>query len=508
MADTQYDGAIRINTKIDESGFNRGIRNMSAKMIGLRTSIKAAFGVVPLVAEKAFATGGRVLQNFGRLMKRVLIGGLLVFGASLAGLLRGIGDTFSNLFQNNLKGTTLAKDVDAIKNKFTELKFSITAAFLPLIQVAIPYIKMALDWLIQLFNRVAMITAAFAGQKTVMQVIIGSAQKIADANKKTEKAVRNQLAAFDQINVLEKPKTGENIATPSVMTQMVPITDDILARVTEIKNIIAEWWSDPIGQSKIFIQKGLKPISDWITEHTSGFIDRIIVPMAVGITLFARDTRKALSDIWRTLIDDSLTVPEKLKGTFKIFLDWLPINVGGTMQNIFNMAIENIKTIWNGLVGWFMSNVLSPLRIIFEVSLDVIRAKFFTIFNSIRDFVSGIIAGLITQINDLIGRFNAIPLLPNLPSIPALSVAGGRTAIPRLATGGIVPAGANMLARIGERESEAVIPLSRLEEMLNGGGGGDITITMPVYLDSEKIFEGQQRVSRRRGTSLIAGGAT
>ena len=36
--------------------------------------------------------------------------------------------------------------------------------------------------------------------------------------------------------------------------------------------------------------------------------------------------------------------------------------------------------------------------------------------------------------------------------------------------------------------------------------GGDISITTPVYLDSEKIYEGQQKVSKRRGTSLV--GAT
>jgi hypothetical protein len=30
---------------------------------------------------------------------------------------------------------------------------------------------------------------------------------------------------------------------------------------------------------------------------------------------------------------------------------------------------------------------------------------------------------------------------------------------------------------------------------------------MPVYLDSEKIYQGQKKVQRRRGTSLITGGS-
>ena len=36
-------------------------------------------------------------------------------------------------------------------------------------------------------------------------------------------------------------------------------------------------------------------------------------------------------------------------------------------------------------------------------------------------------------------------------------------------------------------------------------GGSDFTVTMPVYLDSEKIYEGQKRVAWRRGGSLIRG---
>jgi hypothetical protein len=46
-----------------------------------------------------------------------------------------------------------------------------------------------------------------------------------------------------------------------------------------------------------------------------------------------------------------------------------------------------------------------------------------------------------------------------------------------------------------------------VREELRGSSGGDMTVTMPVYLDGEKIYENQQRVSRRRGTSLVAGAA-
>jgi hypothetical protein len=40
------------------------------------------------------------------------------------------------------------------------------------------------------------------------------------------------------------------------------------------------------------------------------------------------------------------------------------------------------------------------------------------------------------------------------------------------------------------------------------GAGQELKVTMPVYLDSEKIYEGQKRVQFRRGKSLVTGGAT
>src|SRR3990172_2847645 len=100
------------------------------------------------------------------------------------------------------------------------MKASIAAAFLPLVEIAIPYIQMALDWLIKFFNQVAMITAAFAGQKTVMQVVAGSAAKLAKNTEKAKKAAEGALAAFDQINVLAKQAAGVDTTAPKVETNL------------------------------------------------------------------------------------------------------------------------------------------------------------------------------------------------------------------------------------------------------------------------------------------------
>jgi len=47
-----------------------------------------------------------------------------------------------------------------------------------------------------------------------------------------------------------------------------------------------------------------------------------------------------------------------------------------------------------------------------------------------------------------------------------------------------------------------------VREELQTANGGEITVNMPVYLDSEKIYDGQKKVQTRRGPSLIKSGVT
>jgi hypothetical protein len=84
--------------------------------------------------------------------------------------------------------------------------------------------------------------------------------------------------------------------------------------------------------------------------------------------------------------------------------------------------------------------------------------------------------------------------------------------LPRLATGAVIPPNAEFAAILGEQKRgvnvEAPADLIRqiVREEMQGAGGGDITVTMPVYLDGEKIYDNQKRIQRRRGRSLLSGG--
>jgi hypothetical protein len=129
------------------------------------------------------------------------------------------------------------------------------------------------------------------------------------------------------------------------------------------------------------------------------------------------------------------------------------------------------------------------------------------IVNSITGFFEGMVNAAVTAVNLIIKAYNSIPILPNIPEAPKLSIpqlgaseaprpAAGRLGIPRMAEGGIVTA--PTLALIGEAGPEAVVPLDRM----NTGGGVTINVTGGLATSAEI---GESVVNALRAYSRSAG---
>jgi hypothetical protein len=138
----------------------------------------------------------------------------------------------------------------------------------------------------------------------------------------------------------------------------------------------------------------------------------------------------------------------------------------------------------------------------FEWFRDGINA----IVNTVIGFFAGMVNAAIGAVNAIISAYNSIPLLPDIPKAPTISVpklggtpttpVPGRMNIPRLAEGGIV--NSPTLALIGEAGPEAVIPLDRM----NTGGGVTINVTGGLSTSAEI---GESVVNALRAYSRSAG---
>jgi hypothetical protein len=129
-----------------------------------------------------------------------------------------------------------------------------------------------------------------------------------------------------------------------------------------------------------------------------------------------------------------------------------------------------------------------------------------TIVNTVIGFFAGMVNAAIGAVNAIISAYNSIPLLPDIPKAPTISVpklggtpttpVPGRMNIPRLAEGGIV--NSPTLALIGEAGPEAVVPLDRLQT----GGGITINVTGGLATSAEI---GESVVNALRAYSRSAG---
>jgi hypothetical protein len=178
-----------------------------------------------------------------------------------------------------------------------------------------------------------------------------------------------------------------------------------------------------------------------------------------------------------------------------------------------------VQNAWAGVGDWFTENVTDPIREAFTEMLFNVASGFLTVFNGIRDFISGIVNSIIDIIN---GLFDAILGGMNLIGEGASGlgaiVGGGNKGsetlaprIPRLATGAVIPPNSEFAAILGDqrggRNLEAPEGLIRqiIREEMGNGSNGTITVQIPVYLDSEKVYDGVKKVETRRGKSLVSG---
>ena len=137
-------------------------------------------------------------------------------------------------------------------------------------------------------------------------------------------------------------------------------------------------------------------------------------------------------------------------------------NVGGWFSNIFQGAWNGIKSVFSGVGSFFRGvwdTIVGTFGKIGTAVGDAIGSAFKNVINTVLKGAINIINGFINAINGAIDVINNIPGV-DIGKLKTLDV-------PQLANGGIVSS--PTLAMIGEgRESEAVIPLSKLDEMVNG----------------------------------------
>lgn len=137
----------------------------------------------------------------------------------------------------------------------------------------------------------------------------------------------------------------------------------------------------------------------------------------------------------------------------------------------WNLLVDNFQEIIGYIGGVFTKS--------WEAAWNGVKTIFGNVFNGLIALAKTPLNAIIDLINKVIGGLNSLGGI----EIAGMKVGFNIPTIPKLAQGGIVSQ--PTLAMIGEgRESEAVLPLSKLSSMVNSGGAGSggIHVTQTITI--------------------------
>jgi len=150
--------------------------------------------------------------------------------------------------------------------------------------------------------------------------------------------------------------------------------------------------------------------------------------------------------------------------------------VANVIEGVLSVALEALGPVLELVKGIFM-DLMAFLEDVFTGNWEAVWTKIVSVFESVFgpviDFFKEINNGVIRALNWMIEKVNGLSIdIPDwVPGIGGETFGFSIPLIPELATGGIVDQAT--LAMIGEgSEPEAVMPLSRLESMLDGDFSG------------------------------------
>ena len=254
--------------------------------------------------------------------------------------------------------------------------------------------------------------------------------------------------------------------------------------VMSVVGAIASGWSATWNGIKAVASAVWSGIVSFITAYINT-VRSVIVAVVHGISSAWSATwngiKAVASAVWSGITS---VISGAINGVRSVITSILS-SISGAWSRAWNGLKSLVSNVWGGIVSMFQGAV-STFSGIFGSIASAISGPFRSAFNGIASFWNSTVGAL---------SFNVPDWVPGVGgkgwSVPN---------IPMLAEGGVVED--PTLAMIGEgSESEAVLPLSKLDRMLQtaaagGDGGGGMTVRGPLVQVGEVRVDSDARVKQ------------
>lgn len=235
---------------------------------------------------------------------------------------------------------------------------------------------------------------------------------------------------------------------------------------------------------------GARMAAAWLAALGPIGIITIAVTAVTGLIVANFDSvRNVVLGVWSSITVAAINTWNSITRAFQ--------NVGGWFTDRFNAARDGIMRAFGGLGGFFQgvwNNIVGIFGNVGTAVGNAIGGAFRNVINSIIGRAASIINGFIDSINFAIGVINNIPGV-NIGTL-------GRLNVPQLASGGIITS--PTLAMVGEgNEPEAVIPLSKLDAILERERGGTTNSNANITINMTGIMARSRADLRDIGKDII-----
>lgn len=397
------------------------------------------------------------------------------YGDSITGSLSKILKNFKN-FGNKIKSTTLKWFANLDWKPLMSSVDKLLKSLQPLIDLILDGLSWAWENILQPFGKWTIeeaLPAALDAIGSAIELISNVAEKASPFLKEIWDNFLKPAAGFIADAFVDFLKTlgqilsdiANNETAVSVLTGVAIAIGSVTAAV-KLFNIAAGLTNTILGA---------------ITAHPIVAAIAAIIAIIVLAITYWDDIKIAIQAFWDVCVD-----------IFSGIGDWF--------GDKFGAVWDNIKGVFDGIID-FITGVFSGD---WEKAWNGIVNVFKSIINLIPSAVEGIINSAIDLINGIIGGINSVTGVVGIPAIPKIP----NVSIPKLATGAVIPANKEFLAVLGDqkhgRNLEAPEDLIRQivrEETAKNNQGGEITIKVPLYIDSEQVTEAVVKVDREHFNS-------
>ncbi len=559
MGTSGYDGSVTVKADIDPSDFNKGLKNLTASISRVGASFKAlGAAVVNTVSIMAALAGVAITAALGAMVGAISLSIRKLF--DLEGYAQSLKVSFENL------KLAFATAFEPLVSAAIPIIMTVVNWMTKMLQTVQMYIAAFLGQksILVATTNSATGAAKATGQmarntKDAEKAARGALASFDEINvlQQENKEDSNTGGAGPDVAFQTVPVENSVIETVGKIQKWFADTwKSISDGATAAWNWILSIWGPVSAWFSTYVITPLMAGFDiawkWLTEAWGNagqwFQDNFIGPVG-----------QQFNELVNTLIFCGQEIYSKvilpLVGWFETFLWPVIQKIIGFIVEIFkaefDLIVKNLAVAWDLIVAIFQNafiwigNILTGAMQIFQGLIEFLTGVFTAnwglawkgiqdiaagtwqqiygtvklIVNSLIDLVNGMVAAMVNGLNTMIGGLNSIHLdIPDAIT-KLLGITSGKWSmnigalpipakIPHLATGAVIPANAPFAAVLGDQRSGKNIeaPVSLLNDLFDeklSALQGEMNITMPVYLDSEKIFEGQKRVQQRRGTSFV-----